>query len=86
MEDKILYKPFRSKLKDKKYSVYVMKNGKKKLIHFGQRGYPDWRSRSASPAQRKSYRARARGILKKDGTRAIDDKNSAAYYSYNYLW
>ncbi len=86
MEDKKLYKPFRSKLKDKKYSVYVMKNGKKKLIHFGQRGYPDWRSRSASPAQRKSYLARAKGITDKSGKKTYLDKNTANYWSVTYLW
>ena len=34
MNDKPLYKPFKSKAKNKKYSVYVMKGGKKRLIHF----------------------------------------------------
>ena len=34
-----LYKPFPSTAKNKKYSVYVMKDGKKKLIHFGAKGY-----------------------------------------------
>ena len=29
MADKELYKPFKSKAKNKKYSVYVMKDGKK---------------------------------------------------------
>ncbi len=84
--DKKLYKPFPSKSKNKKFSVYVMKDGKRRLIHFGQKGAPDWRSRTASSAQRKSYRARASGIKKRDGTRAIDDKNSPAYFSYHYLW
>ena len=32
---KELYKPFISKSKNKKYSVYVVKNGKTKLINFG---------------------------------------------------
>jgi len=35
MESKELYKPFKSKAKNKKFSVYVMKNGKKALINFG---------------------------------------------------
>ena len=35
MVDKVLYKPFKSSAKNKKYSVYVLKNGKKRLIHFG---------------------------------------------------
>ena len=36
---KELYKPFISKSKNKKYSVYVVKNGKTKLINFGQLPY-----------------------------------------------
>ena len=31
METKALYKPFKSKAKNKKYSVYVMKAGKRAL-------------------------------------------------------
>ncbi len=86
MKDEAIGKPFPSKVKGKKFSVYVMKDGKRKIIHFGASGYPDWRSGKATKEQRESYRARARGIKKKDGTRAIDDKTSPAYYSYNYLW
>jgi len=85
-QDRKLRKPFPSKVKGKKFSVYVLKDGKRKLIHFGASGYPDWRSGTASKEQRKSYRERASGILKKDGTRAIDDRNSPAYFSYFYLW
>lgn len=85
-QDRKLRKPFPSKVKGKKFSVYVMKDGKRKLIHFGASGYPDWRSGKATKEQRESYRARARGILKKDGSRAIDDKNSPAFFSYSYLW
>jgi len=85
-QDRKIGKPFPSKVKGKKFSVYVMKDGKRKLIHFGATGYPDWRSGTATKEQRASYRARASGILKKDGSRAIDDRSSPAYYSYNYLW
>ncbi len=85
-QDRKLRKPFPSKVKGKKFSVYVMKDGKRKLIHFGASGYPDWRSGSATKEQRESYRKRASGILKKDGSRAIDDINSPAYFSYSYLW
>ena len=86
-DSKPLYKPFKSKKAGKKYSVYVKsKSGGKRLIHFGAAGMDDWRSGKASPAQRKSYRARAAGIKKRDGSQAIKDKNSPAYWSYNYLW
>ena len=84
--DRKLRKPFPSKVKGKKFSVYVLKDGKRKLIHFGQAGAIDWRSGKATKEQRASYRARASGILKKDGSRAIDDRNSPAYFSYSYLW
>jgi hypothetical protein len=87
MAEKPLYKPFKSTKKGKKFSVYVKSaSGGKRLIHFGATGHPDWRSGSASKEQRKSYRARAAGQKKKDGSQAIKDKNSAAYWSYNYLW
>ena len=58
-DSKPLYKPFKSKKAGKKYSVYVKSpSGNKKLIHFGAAGMDDWRSGKASPAQRKSFRAR----------------------------
>tara|TARA_R110001632_G_scaffold40073_2_gene100180 strand:+ start:3688 stop:3966 length:279 start_codon:yes stop_codon:yes gene_type:complete len=83
----VLYKPFRSKRAGKKYSVYVKSaSGGTKIIHFGAAGMDDWRSGKATAAQRRSYRARAAGVRKKDGSQAIRDKNSAAYWSYNYLW
>ena len=86
-DGKPLYKPFKSKKKGKKYSVYVKSaSGNKRLIHFGQAGAPDWRSGTASAAQRKSYLARAKGIRKKDGSLAWKDKNSPNYWAVRYLW
>ena len=84
----VLNKPFKSKKAGKKYSVYVKADNKKgyKLIHFGATGSPDWRSGTASEEQRKSFRARMSGVRRKDGSRAIDDKSSPAYWAYNYLW
>ena len=85
-----LNKPFRSSLtpKTKKYSVYVKADTKKgyKLVHFGARGMQDWRSGTASKEQRKSFRARMKGIRRKDGSFAFKDKTSPAYWSLNYLW
>ena len=88
MPNKPLYKPFKSKKAGKKYSVYVKgtKPGSKRLIHFGAKGMDDWRSGTATPAQRKSFRARMKGIKKKDGSYAYKDKNSPAYWALNYLW
>ena len=86
-KDKPLYKPFKSKKAGKKFSVYVKSpSGGKKLIHFGSAGMDDWRSGKATKEQRKSFRARMKGIKKKDGTFAYKDKNSPAYWALNYLW
>ena len=60
-EKKPLYKPVHSLVKGKKGSVYVMKNGKKRLIHFGDASMTDKR-KGASKAQQKSYLARSAGI------------------------
>tara|TARA_R110000765_G_scaffold267902_1_gene366958 strand:- start:2253 stop:2519 length:267 start_codon:yes stop_codon:yes gene_type:complete len=81
-----LNKPFPSKAKGKKYSVIVMKDGKRKLINFGATGYDDFRSGTATKAQRASFRARMKGIKRKDGTYAYKDKSSPAYWSLTYLW
>ena len=84
---KPLYKPFKSKKKGKKFSVYVKSpSGGKKLIHFGASGMDDFRSGTATAEQRKSYLARAKGIRKKDGSLAYKDKNSPNYWAVKYLW
>lgn len=84
----VLNKPFKSKKAGKKYSVYVKADTKKgyKLIHFGAAGSPDWRSGTASKEQRKSFRARMSGVRRKDGSLAVKDKSSPAYWALNYLW
>lgn len=85
MESKTLYKPFKSSAKNKKFSVYVMKDGKKKLIHFGDTRYQDYLQHK-DEIRRKSYLARAKGIKNKKGEFTWKDKNSANYYSVRYLW
>ena len=84
--EKPLNKPFKSKLKSKKYSVFIMKDGKRKLIHFGATGYDDYRSGSATKEQRKSYLARAKGIKDKQGNLTWKDKTTANYWSVKYGW
>ena len=64
----------------------LSKSGGKRLIHFGAAGMDDWRSGKATKEQRKSFRARMKGIKRKDGSYAYKDKNSPAYWSLNYLW
>ena len=86
----ILNKPFKSDKTppNKKYSVYVRSDNNKgyKTIHFGAKGMDDWRSGTATKEQRASFRARMKGIKKKDGNFAYKDKTSPAYWSLNYLW
>jgi len=84
-KDKPLYKPFPSTAKGKKMSVYVMKDGKKKLIHFGDSNMQDFRQHK-SQARRKSYLARSAGITDKNGNRTANDKNSKNYWSRKVLW
>jgi len=84
-----LNKPFKSDVKGKKYSVLVKDNGKIKKVSFGAKGMDDWigtDGNQATKEQRKSFRARIRGIKRKDGSFAYKDKTSGAYWSYNYLW
>ena len=87
-ESKPLNKPFKTPAgSKKKYSVYVKtKEGKIKKISFGARGMDDWRSGTATKEQRKSFRARMKGIKRKDGSFAYKDKTSPAYWALNYLW
>jgi len=80
-----LYEPFPSKSKNKKYSVYVMKNGKRKLIHFGDVRYEHYKDilgyysewNHLDTERRKRYYAR-------HGT--TQDKSSAKYWSNKILW
>ncbi len=83
--DKPLYKPFVSKAKGKKYSVYVMKDGKKRLINFGASDYEDF-TQHKDKVRRKSYLARSAGIRDKNGNLTKDDKNSSNYWSRKVLW
>lgn len=85
MDNKPLYKPFKSSAKHKKYSVYVMKNGNKRLIHFGDNRYQHFKDKIGSwshlnhndPERRKKYLAR-HGRTK--------DKNTASYWATKVLW
>ena len=85
MDNKELYKPFPSKAKNKKFSVIIMKDGKKRLINFGDTRFEDFRQHK-DEKRRQSYLKRARGIKDKDGNLTYKDKNTANYWSYHYLW
>ena len=85
MDSKELYKPFKSKAKNKKFSVYVMKNGKKTLINFGDSRYEDF-TQHKDKKRRENYLKRAKGIKDKNGNLTWKDKNTANYWSVHYLW
>ena len=84
-EKKPLYKPMKSSAAHKKMMVYVMKDGKKRLIHFGDANMQDF-TQHKDEARRKSYLARSGGIRNKEGKLTKNDKNSANYWSRKVLW
>ena len=85
MEDKPLYKPFRSQAKNKKYAIFVMKNGRKRKIHFGDSRYQQFKDKigefssldHGDPKRLKLYFARHGRTT---------DKNTALYWSNRILW
>jgi hypothetical protein len=84
-EERPLYKPVKSNKKGKKGKVFVIKNGAKRLIHFGSSGMTDF-TRGATQEQRKSYLARSKGITDKNGKPTYNNKNSPNYWSRKVLW
>jgi hypothetical protein len=75
-------KVYESTRAGKKKMVYAIKNGKGKLIHFGQDGYKHNYSKEA----KKSYLARSAGIKNKAGKRTATDRHSANYWARRILW
>jgi len=84
-EKKPLYQPVVSSNSKKKGMVYVKKDNKKRLIHFGDSSMQDFRQHK-DPKRRANYLARSGGIKNKAGKLTKNDKNSANYYSRKYLW
>ena len=90
-----LYIPFKyTGNQNKKYSVYVIKDGKKKLIHFGDARYEQFFDQiglypeldHCDAKRRNLYLKRATKIMNKNGEYTYKDKNSSNYWSINYLW
>lgn len=85
--DKPLRQPFLSKAKNKKYSVYVMKDGKRRLINFGDKRYGQFKD-STSVGAYKSMdhgdQKRRKSYLARHGK--ATDRNSAKWFSHKYLW
>lgn len=84
-KDKPLYKPVKSDRKGKKGMVYVMKNGSKRLIHFGDSSMSDF-TKHKDAKRRKNYLDRSGGIRNKQGKLTKNDKNSANYWSRKVNW
>ena len=83
--EKPLYKPMKSTKTGKKMMVYVMKDGKKRLIHFGDSNMKDF-TQHKDEARRKSYLARSGGIRNKEGKLTKNLKSSPNYWSRKVLW
>jgi len=96
MDKKQLYKIIKSKAKNKKYAVYVLKNGKKKKINFGDIRYKHFKDKTPlklyskldhnDKERRRRYLKRAKGIKLKNGELAYLNKNQPNYYAVKYLW
>ena len=83
--DKELYKPFKSSAKNKKYSVYVMKDGKKKIIHFGDSRYGQFKDKLGEYKNLDTNdETRKKLYYKRVGT--TTDKNTALYWASKILW
>ncbi len=82
----ILYKPWPSKAKNKKYSVYVKgKNGKVKKINFGDKRYGQFKDKLGK------YKSKDHGDKKRrkayyDRHGRTTDKNTALYWANKILW
>ena len=83
--DKPLYKPYKSTNPKKKGMVYVMRDGKKKLIYFGDASMEDF-TQHKDKERRKNYLTRSAGIKNKEGKLTANNKNYANYYSRTILW
>ena len=85
MVDKPLYKPFVSTAKHKKYSVYVLRNGRKRLIHFGDRRYGQYHDKLRHYSNLDhNDEQRRRLYYARHGP--SEDKNTAKYWSHKVLW
>lgn len=78
-------KPIKLKSGKHKRAVLAKKGNKVKLVRYGRVGYEDFTTHKDED-RRQRFRARFRGILKKDGKPAYKDKWQAAYWAYNDLW
>mgnify|MGYP003631656035 CR=1 FL=1 len=84
---KILYKPFVSKAKNKKYSVYVKSDNKsgKKLIHFGDSRYGQFKDKLGHYSHLDhNDKKRKDNYFKRHGK--ATSKDTAKWWSHKILW
>ena len=82
-----LYKPFVSKAKNKKYSVYVknVKNNGVKLIHFGDKRYSQFKDKLGHYKHLDNNDKKKRDNYYKRHGKAVS-KDTAKYWSHKILW
>lgn len=78
-------KVYNSTREGKKKMVYAIKEGKGKLVHFGDDKMKDF-TQHGSEKRKANFKSRFAGIKKKDGSSAIKDRHSGAYWSNRILW
>ena len=82
-----LNKPFKSKLKFKKYSVYVLKDGSRKLIHFGDTRYQHYKDRIGLYSHLDhNDKKRRENYYSRHGEKNLKDKSRPKYWSHKKLW
>ncbi len=84
-KNKPLDKPVKSTRAGKKGMVYTIKDGKVRLIHFGDSSMEDF-TQHKDEKRRKAYLARAKGIKNKDGELTWKLRSSPNYWSVKILW
>ena len=85
-DNKPLYKPFVSKAQNKKYSVYVKSStGGKKLIHFGDKRYEQYKDKLGH-YKSKDHKDTTRRKAYYDRHGPATNKNTPKYWSHKILW
>ena len=78
-----LYKPVVSNRKEKKYMVLT----KKGVIHFGARGYVQFKDKLGHYSKLNHYdKQRKENYYSRHGDRNTTNKESAKYWSHKILW
>jgi len=82
-----LNKPFKSNLKFKKYAVYVLKDGKRRLIHFGDARYQQYKDKIGLYSHLDhNDKKRRKHYYSRHGGKNIKDKSRPKYWSHKKLW